>query len=399
MSLHAATTNEAEAALRAQKRNSTISSIAISLLSLFLIGLILYVIALNIEVKETPDLVSYSSKISDSELVEQEQEENEVQQKPATPNASAAKVISSITSSPTSIPTTDVEPTELSMEFADNLEFADFAIASPDASEDAIMTAFGGATKVPGTIAGKFYDFKQSREGVAVKNYDRKEFENFGKRVAKFQRRFEESALKDHFVSKKELFTRFIAVPFSEASEGPKKFGVANQVKPKGWMVHYTGKVIAPKDGKFRFAGNADDYLAVAINGRAHLTAATPSLRSKILIKRANSGKKVKDQDGPFGADSAARRASPLFYGRWFNVSKGEELQIDIAIGECPGGKLGFLLLIEEDGVDYAKQPGGAPILPPFTVGHLKSEDRARLNAFPNWKFNLKDIPVFESVD
>ena len=81
MSLHVNPTTAAAGALKAQKKKSAFSAAIISLLSLFLIGLILYVIALNIAVKKNPEIISYGGPPTE-EVEEERAVTDEVQTKP-----------------------------------------------------------------------------------------------------------------------------------------------------------------------------------------------------------------------------------------------------------------------------------------------------------------------------
>ena len=60
MSLHAQLSPEAQARLAAQQRMSTITSLVIALLLMVLVGLILWIIAMNLPSKNIPQLVSYN---------------------------------------------------------------------------------------------------------------------------------------------------------------------------------------------------------------------------------------------------------------------------------------------------------------------------------------------------
>ena len=61
MSLHAQLSPEAQARLQAQQRNSTITSIIISILSILLVGIILLYWFLPVIENVTPDIVSYQA--------------------------------------------------------------------------------------------------------------------------------------------------------------------------------------------------------------------------------------------------------------------------------------------------------------------------------------------------
>ena len=125
MSIHAQTTPEAAATLAAQKRTSTVSALIISVLALFLIFLILFVIALTIEVKRPPEIISYNAGVDETEDIEKPETTNQVERKPSAPSSSMAKVIASNTASPTAVPVPDTEVTEPALDFGNGDDFGD----------------------------------------------------------------------------------------------------------------------------------------------------------------------------------------------------------------------------------------------------------------------------------
>jgi hypothetical protein len=125
MSVHARISPEAEATLAAQKRNSTVSALIISVLSVFLICLILFVIALTVEVKSPPEIISYAEGMDDSEDIEKPEVTNQVERKPSAPSSSMAKVIASNTASPTAVPVPDMEVSEPSLDFGNGDDFGE----------------------------------------------------------------------------------------------------------------------------------------------------------------------------------------------------------------------------------------------------------------------------------
>ena len=82
MSLHAQLSPEAQARLDAQRRNSTISSVIISLLGVVLIGLILAFILIKPLFMETPTIVTYSGDQNKDEELETRKMTNQIQRKP-----------------------------------------------------------------------------------------------------------------------------------------------------------------------------------------------------------------------------------------------------------------------------------------------------------------------------
>lgn len=125
MSQHAQLTPEAEQQLRAQKRNSTISAIIISLLCCTLLVAILYYIALATLSKNTEELVTYSSGTESEEKLIKPEMTDQVEKKPSSPSASMSKVIASSTPSPTAVPVPDVTVTEPTLDFGDGNDFGD----------------------------------------------------------------------------------------------------------------------------------------------------------------------------------------------------------------------------------------------------------------------------------
>ncbi|NNC89629.1 MAG: terpene cyclase/mutase family protein, partial [Akkermansiaceae bacterium] len=123
MSLHAQLNPEAEARLRAQKRNSTISSIVISILFVILCGLILAFIALKGLFFESPTIVAYSAMIEEDQNLEEKRINDQVQRKPSAPSSSMAKVIASTTASPTAVPVPEIAVPEPSVEFGSGDDF------------------------------------------------------------------------------------------------------------------------------------------------------------------------------------------------------------------------------------------------------------------------------------
>ncbi|MGJ8656879.1 MAG: hypothetical protein ACSHX6_10560 [Akkermansiaceae bacterium] len=125
MSQHAQLSPEAEQQLRAQKRNSTISAIIISLLTCALLVAILFYIALSPLFKNTEELVTYSSGSETDEKITKPEMNNEVEKKPSSPSSSMAKVIAANTPSPTAVPVPDETAVEPSLDFGDGNDFGD----------------------------------------------------------------------------------------------------------------------------------------------------------------------------------------------------------------------------------------------------------------------------------
>jgi len=123
MSIHAHLSEEAQARLHAQKRNSTIFSIVIAALVIVLIFLVLGIFLLPNIIKDSPTIVTYSASLNEETDVQEKKVKNQIQKKPSAPAHSMAKVITSNSSSPTAIPVPDIDVTTPSADFGDGQDF------------------------------------------------------------------------------------------------------------------------------------------------------------------------------------------------------------------------------------------------------------------------------------
>ncbi len=139
MSIHTEISDEAKQRLAAQKRNATISSIVVSIMTLVLIALVLGYFLLPNYVKEVPTIVTYKSpqKVESTDPVKKVT--TSIQRKPTSPSSSQAKVIAVAAASSTSIPVPDVSADVESVDFGDAMDFGS------GWGED-IGTSDGGAT-------------------------------------------------------------------------------------------------------------------------------------------------------------------------------------------------------------------------------------------------------------
>ena len=125
MSLHAQLSPEAQARLAAQRRTSTITSLIIALLTMVLLGVILLIITMALNVKEIPQIVSYSGTPESDENLQQKKVQTQVERKPAAPSSSMSKVIAANTSSPTAVPVPEIDVPEVNTDFGDGNDFGD----------------------------------------------------------------------------------------------------------------------------------------------------------------------------------------------------------------------------------------------------------------------------------
>ena len=393
MSIHVQLSPEALARLKAQQRNSTITSIIISILVVLLICITLLLLLLPGVEKFEAEITTFPEYVEEDTTDPVEEITRTVTRPPSSTAPTPSRVIASNIESAVAIPTT-TDIVEASVDFGSSDDAFDEGWAN-FGGESVETSTFGSVTKVSGTIEGYLYDFKQTPRGKEIEDYStHKDSSDFADRVKRLQnRRYNESSLGRHYKAKTPLYLQYLAIPTSSAQDGPRFFQAEGEVEPSGWIAHYRGTIVAPKDGTFRFVGLGDDYLSVMLDDEFKLIASWAAfLQDDVKVKGANAD----EEHAPEASRSPIGR-HPLYYGSWFTVRKGQELNIGLTAGERPGGKAGFILMIQEQGVEYRKHRQYT-VLPPFTMGPLSGTDTAKLNElFPNWPMETENVPVFKA--
>ena len=273
-------------------------------------------------------------------------------------------------------------------------------------NSDAVATAIGNATKgIEGKIAGitgggmrggkgffgmretkdskgigltgNFYDAKQTRSRKST-NMD---VNQFGTLVSKFVKEgWRESVLADYYKAPNPLTTTQIFIPNMPADEGPKAFEVDKEVQPRMWLVHYHGKISPPHDGNYRFVGAGDDYLVVRFNNKVVLDHG---------FSQATDWKPEKYYNYGFtGVPNGFARGDKV------HAVAGQYYDIDILISERPGGLVFFCLMIEDQDMEYARDPKGNPILPVFRLADGPMPELEKGQTLPPYDPNA---PIWKS--
>lgn len=167
----------------------------------------------------------------------------------------------------------------------------------------------------------------------------------------------------------------------TSSATAPQVFGCPDDVKPNCWICIYSGYVVAPFSGKFRFVGFGDDFLVVRINRdivfdygrnsatlginlgpskRSSLTAAgsEKSQLSKNPIERImptiNKGDSVTSFYSknklvirfPEYMNTTSDFGCGLANGSVISVRQGEVIPIEILVGDI-GGDFNYVLFVE----------------------------------------------------
>jgi hypothetical protein len=257
-----------------------------------------------------------------------------------------------------------------------------------DIAPDIADTSFMGSVQSIGSdLQGTFYDFNRRRNG---NNYTIDQ-ETFISELARFVKSgFRHSTISSFYSSPKALYATTIAVPPIPSPLAPSAFGEPDN-RDFCWMVHYQGKLTHASGIKFRFVGNADDVLVVAVDGKVVL-----------------NGSRGWDRDNGRWYDVANWHTDSADNRKWIKLSDyasvssvielnpGEEKKIDVMIAEVPGGNFNAILCVMEEGVTYENNTYGEPILPLFKTAELSREYMDLIyRGMPANEISLTNGPVF----
>ncbi len=210
------------------------------------------------------------------------------------------------------------------------------------------------------SLVGTFYDLKLTKNGAPT-GITPSDIAKISCIYADFFKRgWRERDLEKYYRSPQQLYASNFFLPVCHPQYAPIAFRCSDKVKPSAWAVIYRGSVRAPKSGTFRFIGAGDDVLAVRFNRKTVLETGyvipsdggmgnSAQYRKNVLAGKYPDKKdyeyiKIKgaltwNSDTELGGFTA---------GNPFKVKEGEIYDIEIFISEIPGGKFGFVLLIDD---------------------------------------------------
>ncbi|HEX4140192.1 MAG TPA: hypothetical protein VHY09_07575, partial [Candidatus Methylacidiphilales bacterium] len=212
------------------------------------------------------------------------------------------------------------------------------ALAGHDTSGDA-----HGSGSVFGTeegsassqFEGYLYDLKQTDDrkptGMDPGGYHNK--------IAQFiANDWDPGVLRPYYKANKALHTSSIFIPIIDANDGPRDFGVQNEVQPRMYCVWYKVTAAPPEDGTYHFVGTADDIMLVRVNHHTVLDGSDRTVDKAVRDKQTSFN--MTNFDPTFGPNG------DFWIGTPFHVSAHESVDIEVLIGEEPGGKSDYFLFI-----------------------------------------------------
>jgi hypothetical protein len=242
-------------------------------------------------------------------------------------------------------------------------------LASVGLSRAEEASVFGRTDNSEAGLIGILYDLKQTQKrqptGVKASEYS-------GILNEFLSKDWSESVLNRYFRATRPLYATQIFMPLMDAGRAPKAFDMEKVIKPAAWVVVYKGQVSPPEDGTYRFVAYADDVIAVALNGKTVLIGGRSDTVNHLKVwKASQNGPRVESANGL------------LSYGDWMTLKKGEPVDLDVLVGERPGGQFCAFLLYEKQGVEYPKNEKGVPQYPVFQLAPFQTPNSSPREAPP----------------
>jgi hypothetical protein len=218
--------------------------------------------------------------------------------------------------------------------------------------------SFGFTARKGGMLAGKFYDLKQlsgkKTSGVTPDTY--------GDVVREFlQANWNESVLAKYYKAPKSLYLSQVYIPIIPATEAPDAYGVGRSVEPKCWVALYKGTVAAPYTDNIRFWGYADDVMLVRVGEQVVLNGSRFDTQSKLQMPKELT------QVSRYTCGNGA-----LVNGPWIQVTAGKPLDVQVLIGERPGGAFCAFLALERQSTPPKPGPDGRPLFDLFRLANAE---------------------------
>ncbi len=363
MALHIQMSEEAEKQLRRTALRNQLTSILVSLAFIVFGGGALF-FAVILIVQEAPAVfVSYVPP-ADNLPPSATPTTQELTSKASSPSETVSpSVIVSTGAAPVQMAAVEIEAADVDLGAAVDFSMGFGAGDMGDGLGDG-GSGLGSGKAGGSALVGTFYDLKLTRSG-AKSTVSPENRASYMQVYHDFTKSWSPSVLNKYWQSPTKLYASNFYLPNCSAGYGPVAYQCdPKKNKPSAWIAVYRGKVRAPKSGKFRFVGTGDDLLCVRFNRKTVLEAgwAIPSKHktgsavdnmgaNKEYQKAIREGKDP-DHKGyeyvPLPNGWEWNNIGGLSAGTPFEVKEGSVYPIEIMISEGPGGKFGFVLLIED---------------------------------------------------
>lgn len=219
------------------------------------------------------------------------------------------------------------------------------------------------------------------------------------------------------------LWNSYFFLQYTDNNDIPKLLHADTSLQGGGWIAIYSGYVVAPFSGMFRFVGFSDDSMLVRFNKDIVLDYGWYSLTMGVRLSSFSSNyvDLLRGRVSPTAEQKSKLQESPLFSkfktdilpvecdegnshglqkhglqrGIPIKVQKGQVIPIEIILSEQGDGGFSSMLFVEQlddKGKPYKTYPDKLPLF--RTTAHLPSHPT--LNWFPDFEDNG---PIWKVVD
>ena len=240
-------------------------------------------------------------------------------------------------------------------------------------------TIAGSVVDMGTDLEGTLYHFVRTRRGRLAMMDDHKfmnlllDFIEDDWNVNKFAR---------YYRSPTKLYAATIFLPSISSYLGPEAFG-ENDMAAYQYALHYTGRIIHPKGGRFRFHFVGDNFMAIRLDGKLF----------------GDHGRML-EQGGLPQTSHVTQYHMGHFLGyktEWFDLEPGVPQDIEVLFGESDGGLFSAAIAVEQEGVEYPRNIDNAPMFPIFKTSRL-SRDQAEIihqNMYKGNYYAITNGPIF----
>jgi hypothetical protein len=234
----------------------------------------------------------------------------------------------------------------------------------PDLGE---VTVFGAGQTIGNDFVGTLYDFKRTRDGRST-GIDPA---SFLFELAKFTKGdWQEADLSRYYRSPRKLYTTHFMIPTVSSDIAPAAFGEPSMMG-YAWAAFYKGQIVHPEGGTFRFWAQGDDIIIVRLDGRIMVDGSVSDSGSLGSFRQILTGYENMTADNMkyyMGERQAA-------VGEWFKLEPGVPLEMEVVIGESPGGSFSAMLAIQEKGVEYPTEASctNGPVFSDYAGAEVKA--------------------------
>jgi len=242
---------------------------------------------------------------------------------------------------------------------------------------------FGAGKSVGNDFEGTMFSLNHDRKGGFI-SMDEDEFREI---LRKFVRSgWKNHVLGEYYRANKKLYTSHFMVPPIPSVIAPDVYGVPD-LESYYFFIKYKGKLVYPKDIKFRFWGIGDAYLFIRVDGE------------EVFVHGWNNH--VENYfDWWHGNDPKADKYylgnMRMEVGDWITLKAYEPVDMEVLFGEWKGGIMGAMILVEVEGVEYPRNRQNGPILPAFRTSEFSRDTREEIQRYlPADEASLTNGPVF----